>query len=73
WCAHYDECLDYAVQGEWASFTCRECRAFTPMECDRDELLADSVGCRALVMTIFHPGAVSGVRRSTLGKVAEMR
>lgn len=71
WCAHYDQCLDYAVRAYWHSFTCEKCQAFTPIQCDRDELLADSVGCRALIMAIFHPGAVSCARRSTLGKVAE--
>ena len=48
-CADYQGCLDKAVKRKWAGFSCRKCRAYSPIQFDSTEWLADSLACLALM------------------------
>ena len=48
-CADYNGCLNKAVKRKWAGFSCRKCRAYSPIQFDSTEWLADSLACLALM------------------------
>lgn len=56
-CVHYSACLDEAVEMNWVSFNCGQCAAYAPERMDSAAVEAELVGCRALLMAVFAPGA----------------
>ncbi len=48
-CTNYRNCLDEAIKEDWISFSCRNCRAYQPLQLDQAEWIADSLACLALM------------------------
>ena len=62
-CKHYDECLDFAVAKRWQGFHCGECRAYEPVQMERDEWKRDEMLCTALLVWIFRPEVTRHMRK----------
>lgn len=57
-CAHYEKCLDEAIEKDWPGFLCSACQAFVPAKrCDED-WFGDSSACADLICMVFGLDAV---------------
>ncbi|MGD9504504.1 MAG: hypothetical protein AB7W37_06315 [Syntrophobacteraceae bacterium] len=77
-CAHYDRCLDVAVENNWRGFSCAECQGFLELQWDWDDWLRDAIACTKLMAAIFETGPddAASPREKTFGerrRVAQSR
>ncbi|MGA7877566.1 MAG: hypothetical protein WCA08_18035 [Desulfoferrobacter sp.] len=49
WCEHYDSCLDHAIEENWESFACTDCKSFRSAPMTTTCLDHEADRCRALI------------------------
>jgi hypothetical protein len=52
-CAHYNRCLDRAVEKKWPDFSCCACNAYVAVLNDLEYWRAEAGGCAELLYEIY--------------------